>query len=482
MTTQTPEKPFYLDEYLYGYRKPTEVRTDSQATNMDRFLELCELIRNYFRKEWEESQGKSYESDSLLETQKRAIIGYQQEVNYFKSRINEFLKNSNLLNHWKPDWYTDLISAVFHENWGFGGIDEWRRMPKSQSCKVIGRRIYFMVDGRMELQEQTMSPERVSLLLRALLLRTPEKRMERGTAEVYMLDGTRIKIYLEGVLTKETVIVFRKVTVEQFTFEEQARLGTIPSESIPLFRSMVACGYNVNFIGAVRSGKTTFLTTWQVCEDPSLEGLSIETDPEIPLHVIMPRAPIVQMVADGDMLRYLGKEVLRSDADYIIMAEARDGVALKIAVTVTGKGTRRVKSTFHTSVAADFCYDAATEIVQEFGGDIFAYTIKVARSFHYLFEFIQLSDKRLKRLKGIHELRYDPISMKITTHQICRYDVTTDSWTFKHDIGLDKREIGMFENPQAFENFDLQLRRLAERYPMQGEHVTELPYFKHLMR
>ncbi len=139
-----------------------------------------------------------------------------------------------------------------------------------------------------------------------------------------MLNGTRITIYGEGK-TKETqdTIVFRKFFVKDYTFEKQVALGSIPKESVPLFKAMIRSGYNVAFTGAVRTAKTTFLTTWQSYENPKLEGVSVETDPEIPFHEIMPEAPILQLVADGEELEKIVKSIMRSDADYIILGEAR---------------------------------------------------------------------------------------------------------------------------------------------------------------
>ena len=91
---------------------------------------------------------------------------------------------------------------------------------------------------------------------------------------------------------------------------------------------MVSLGYNVAFTGAVRTAKSTFLSTWQAYENRELEGVMIETDPEIPMEKLMPEAPIVQLIADGDRLSAITKNLLRSDADYFIMAEARDGACL----------------------------------------------------------------------------------------------------------------------------------------------------------
>lgn len=172
---------------------------------------------------------------------------------------------------------------------------------------------------------------------------------------------------------------------------------------------------------------------------------------------------------------------MRSDADYLIMGEARDATALKIALDVTKKGTRRVKMTFHTSDAIDFCFDVATEIVQEFGGDVLSTTIKVAKGYHYLIELCSLRDRSKKRLKGIYELRYNPRTLEITIIQICKYDFMKDSWSYYYEVGEDKEVIGMEENYEALKIFRNELKRLAEDNTIEGDTTFELPYIKYMI-
>ena len=377
------------------------------------------------------------------------------------------------MNTWYPTWHENLTSAIFHENWGLAGIAPWKNIKESSSSKIIGEKIFFLINGSMQLQQQQISGERLKQLRKALLLRNPEIHLSNKYAEVYMLDGTRITIFEDA---KEPTIVFRKYIIEQLNFEEQAKRGTIPEEIIPLLKAKIKIGYNVNFIGPVRSGKTTFLETWQSYEDKRLEGVLIETDPEIPLHKIMPEAPIIQIIADDERLNQITKSLMRSDADYFILAEARDAVALNLAVKITTKGTRRVKSTYHSADATDFVYDAANEIIAKFGGDLQSTMIKLAKGYHYLYEFIQLHDRSKKRLKGVYELRYDAETRSITIHQIIKYDYKTDDWFYKFDIGRDKEEIALQEEGAAYETFSSELKKLAIAKPLVGEHVTR-PFY-----
>jgi pilus assembly protein CpaF len=278
-----------------------------------------------------------------------------------------------------------------------------------------------------------------------------------------MLDGTRVTI-LGGSMTKreQDVIIFRRYIIPTYSFEEQAARGTIPENAIPLLKSMVRLGYNVAFTGAVRTAKTTFLSTWQSYEDQSLEGVMVETDPEIPIHDLMPEAPILQLIADNEKLKHLSKNLLRSDADYFILAEARDGIALDTAVKIASKGTRRMKITFHTRDPLDFSYDVAFEIVKSLGGSLDGIARKVAASFDYIFHFIQLKNKNQKRLKSIYELGFDRSKREISMIEICRYDYKSDDWTWEYAVSKDKLVIGEEEDADMLRIFLKELRALSD--------------------
>jgi pilus assembly protein CpaF len=470
-------KPFYLDKYIsdkkgYEINKRNEVFT---VNDQMKFEQICEDVKDHFNKEWVKDQGnKGEHSALLLERQKEAIIGVTKQVNYFKDKINEYIKLNMCEDIWYPEEsYENLTDAIFHENWGLAGIAKWKTLTECSSAKIIGDRIYFLIDGKPKLQEKTISTERFFQLKKALLLKTPKIRMDAPYAEVYMESGERITIFSkERVKEGQASIVFRKYVVKNFSFDEWVTRHSIPEELKPLLISMVKIGYNVAFVGAVRTGKTTFLTTYQAYEDPELEGVMIETDPEIPIHRIMPTAPIMQIIADGDELIDIKKELMRSDADYLIMAEARDAFALDLAVETANKGTMRCKLCYHIKFVEDFCYDVANKIITQFGGNLDYHIVKVAKSYQYIFEFVQLSDKSQKRLKGIHEVRYDKSTYEISFHAICKYDFDKDSWTFKNDIGDDKKLIAYESERNAFDIFSSELSKLEKLYPMVGDNVT----------
>lgn len=450
---------FYLDSFI-----SQEVKSKSKS--LFSFKTLCRLVNLEFQQEWEE---ENKDIKRMLSIQKNAIIGFDKEVGFFKNKIKYFVKKRNAEDTEYPAWYKSLEEAIYHENWGLAGIAEWfsSEYEESSSCKVIGERIYFQEHGKMVLKPQQISRERREQLIRAFLLLTPEERVDKDFHELYTLDGTRITVFRgESVKSGQDVIIFRRYIIPNYTFEEQAKRGTIPWNCIPLLKEMVKLGYSVATTGAMKSGKTSFLATLQSYEDDSLEGVMLETDPEISLHKLMPKAPIVQILAKEDKLKTITKHLLRSDADYLIMAEARDGIALDTVLRIASKGTRRLKITFHERNPMNFPYDVAAEIILSLGGNMEFIARRAADSFDYIFHFVQLKDKSKKRLKGIYEMYFNKDENKIIITQICAYNYETDDWQWRYIISNDKAIAGIEEDRESFNNYSKLLKQLEEKNPM----------------
>jgi pilus assembly protein CpaF len=445
---------------------------------MKTFFDLCKEIFDSFETQWNHD---SKELDQVNVHLKLALQGYPEGEKFFKEKIEDYLETYERKNAAFPEYYSNLVDAIYHENWGYAGMAEWfdEKYANISSAKIISDRIYFLIDGIDTLMPQRISDERRAQLVKKLLSIVPAERTNKDYHEIQLLDEIRITIYNEAMSKKsQDAIVFRRYTIPRYTFEMQEEHGTISKEMIPLFKSMVPLGYNLAITGPVRSAKTTFLATWQSYEDPTLEGVIIETSPEIPIHKIMPSAPIIQLIADGELLKSITKPLMRSDADYLIMAEARDGIAFDIAVKIASKGTRRCKMTAHIKNPLDFCEDVASEIVKSLGGDVPLIAAKVAKSVDYIFHFRQLRDKSKKRLHSIHEMTYDRKTGKIIVTEICKYYPNKDNWGFRFNISKDKEFEGREENESEFIRFENILKELATKFPIDsregdGTHVFD---------
>lgn len=393
------------------------------------FSEVLGNIENRFRKEWEESDSR----ENLLNLQKKAIMGCKREKEYFLAKIRSYFKEQEIGYIDYPDWYSSPEEAVYHELWGLAGMAEWfsDAWMESSSAKIIGDRIFFMKGGRMVKMPQSIGKERRNQLIRALLLNSPHEKTGEDYYEVYMVDGTRVTAFRNGVVKDgEDIIIFRRYVVQCYTFEEQAMRGTIDPYAIESFEEMVRRGVSVAFVGEIRSGKTTFLSTWQSYEDPGLEGVLVETDPEIPIRRLMPDAPIVQILADGEKMENIVKSLMRSDAQYFCFGEARDAVALNTALRISERGGKRMKMTFHITNPFDFPFDVANEIVMKYGGSVADHALRAASAFEFIFHFGSGKNPAEKRLLGIYEMDADKAKRRIEIRCRCLYDEERESWIY----------------------------------------------------
>lgn len=451
---------------------------DTKST--EDFGRLCHEIKKHF-----EDFELATQNDSLQENTdrlKKALLGKSEAVNYYYAKIEDYIKTHKKTRVHFPDWYDNLTEAIFHEVWGFAGIWKWIKKGTSSSCKVIQPNIYAMnEDGVATLLPQKITAERFSTLKRRLLLNNTKMKEHTSYQELTMEDGTRIQIFNNHKTENtEGIIIFRRYTLGDYRFEKLAELETIGHEAVPLLEKAVECGFNIVALGPVRSGKTGFFTTYQSYEDPTLEGVYVETTSEVSMKDLLPDAPIMELISDGEELEDMVKPLMRSDADYLMIGEAREGRALRLMLRMTSKGTRRVKGTFHTGKPHNFCYDVAEEIVNVYGGSLWPYMIRVAENFNLLFQMVSDPyNKAKKRLVGIYELQFDEETMEIRTNAWCKFDFKEQSWSYNAKfIAESTREDAYIVSIDAYHELVTILENLAKQYPMTGDPISVSPYSK----
>lgn len=83
-------KEFYIDKFLDEslYRQE-----DKPHDNEEDFQDVCKMVEEVFNKEWEETDDAS--KNRKLEREKRAIIGYESESNYYREKIKEILRQKS---------------------------------------------------------------------------------------------------------------------------------------------------------------------------------------------------------------------------------------------------------------------------------------------------------------------------------------------------------------------------------------------------
>ena len=396
----------FLDEYS---NEPVKTRQETDAY-FD-FEAICSLVEKKLDIDWNDADDAS--KQLKLEREKSAIIGYEKDVLFYKDKIREILRQNKLEEASFPSYYQDIIEAIFAELYGLAGISPWAydtddKYKSSSSAKIIGERIYFLIDGKSKLMPQRISKDRLLKLKRALLLATPSERLSDAYHEVYLRNGIRISIYSGDVVKpNQDVIVFRKYVMQKLCFEALSERKTFPKEAIRIFELMRKVGFNVIFTGQVRSGKTTFL----------------------------------QIVTDGLGLETLSKSLLRADNDYVLMEEMRDASAYKLILDIITSGTSRCKATVHDGSALDLPYRMASEVVNKYGGSLI-YTIKrIYTGFDYVFEMTQDNNNHdHKILKAIVEYDFDSERECCIATYLCKYDFSRKEWIWNSDCIMSKLE------------------------------------------
>ncbi len=475
---------FFIDRFISGHAKASG-GTDA---GISKFCEVCERVKAYIDTFFR-NISESNEMTQFADLQKKAIIGERDAVKKITAKIVDALTVLNLLAADYPNYYRNLPDAVFSELYGLSILAPWandytEEYRKSSSAKIIGDKLYCLINGKSELQPRRISRDRRAQLRHALLLAYPKERADLGHNEVYLNreDGGHIRAtLLGGDYTPESldVMVFRKYLIsdpDELSFEALASKGTFPKECCELFRNLVAIGPNIFFCGEVRSGKSTFLQVWQHYEDPSLEGTTVSSDEETDYAKIT-NGPLVQIIADEQKLEQVEKSLKRLDSNYIILSEVRGAAEYRFFLGITNMGTRRCKCTIHDNNAINFPYKMATEIITCYGGNQEATISQLYSNIDFVFELQEVpSERSKKRLMGIVELRYDPVSDLCSAHRICKYDPKTDSWKWKADIGENIRSLAS-GYPGAYEKIRSLLAAFEMKNPLEGETVVFPAYY-----
>ncbi len=477
----------YISDLTQDVTSQRIVLGSGEEKKLRKFKELCEEVKDILT---EKDVSETNESETIAR-QRKALLGFETEVNFYKRRIGEILNEQGKKLSWYPDWYKSLEDAVFNETIGFSGITNWltdERYKNSMACEVVGDRVFYEDKGEYILQPQKIEKNRRMQLIKSLLLADLKEAESQAWHEIYtQVEHLRVTIFKSNGITKrdQEVILFRRYIVNNLTFEEHAERGTIPFEAIPLIKNMVKLGPNVIFCGPVASGKTTMLQTYKREEAKTpMQTLSIETDDECQWDKILPpNYPILQFVPSEKEEDTVIVRAKRSDAQAIIIGECRHGKYMKFAVDSANMGTRRMLTTMHFSDILDISYDMADKIVSDCGGNIVTSMVKVAKSFNYIWEMSSLpNDRGSKRLLGLWEMYFDSEKMEIHMHQVIKYvpekDGIEEHWVYDNFISDTLAKDFEYENVEVFEEFKMQLAELAKQSPNEEKTDFISPYIR----
>ena len=474
---QQSNKVFDIAEYIAEQRKNVEALKDEhgilkKATLLIRcenFLELCDSIYRHFEHEYDKNTD-TRKAMERLSLQHRAIIGDLKSVKVIKDEIMDFIRANNLLNTNFPTCYKDLATAVFHEVYGWGPLARWWDISDSQSALVLGTQIFY--DGVLQ-KERFSSSERVWELIHSLTLKESRARINEYTPdlEVEMYDGTRVSISIPP-RGHEFEITFRKFLLDEFSLDKLVDLGTFPREALPLFKGLARSLPNTLMVGPVRSGKSHTLKAFvnERFQEKTYTVVSLERHFELALRKMLPLAPIIEKQAADAELHDIFPTVLRKDLDFGIMGEIRS-IEAECAMLLCERGTRGFLGTFHINYPHNIPGSWARLILDKFPNrNYFAEVMRVAENIDIVIVQNELNEKTKKRITSIVELRFDPFTLQVSTHEILKYDYENDSWTYKFDLSERLVQKMLQISPQSTQNMIDTLKQLGDKKPIIGEN------------
>ncbi|MCL4439219.1 MAG: Flp pilus assembly complex ATPase component TadA [Firmicutes bacterium] len=470
---------FDIGEYIAENRRnqeknlvwPVSAKKAALFISCENFLDLCKNVYNHFEHIYDKKTD-SQKSLERLELQHRAIIGDPKAVKVFKDEILDFIRANNLSNTVFPTCYPDLQTAVFQEVYGWGPLAQWWDFHNSQSALVLGSQIFY--DGVLQ-KERFSSDERVWELIHSLCLKDATSRINTNQPdlEVEMYDGTRVSISVPP-RGHEYEITFRKFILEDFSLDNLVNLGTIPEEALPVFQGLARGLPNTLIVGPVRSGKSHTLKAFvhERFKERSYTVVSLETHFELALRKMLPCEPIIEKQAEEGELHKIFKTVLRKDLDFGIMGEIRS-VEAECAMLLSERGTRGFLGTFHITHPHNIPGSWARLIMDKFPNRSYAAEVmRVADNIDIVIVQDELAERTKKRVKSVVELRFDPFSLKVSTHEIMRYSYQDDDWTYKYDFSEQLIADMMAASPVSAENMVNTLKSLERQKPLTGGNNT----------
>jgi pilus assembly protein CpaF len=434
------------------------------------FYDLCKEASGFVEKVIEEKIRKKDQATDYVEIHHNAIVGDPLSVKMIKEHIQDFLEKKTFTQLAHPPYYTNLVDAIFQEEYGWGPLNLWRDKTDSQAAKVIGTDIWFIENGGWEKQpfkfrsiEQVLSVcERFKNINRLNKLDS----IQNTELETVTYDGIRVSVVIPD-RSFEPVITLRNQTVTIYNLDEQARLGTFPVEVLPLMKILSRLYLNSIIAGPPSSGKSSMLMSMLSETVYDIHTAFIESDFEFFPRLAFPGAPLIhERGEDEELEKVVFPKLLRHDIVQVIAAEVRKSES-ELYGTASERGIKMLKGTFHNMDPVNIPGQLARLNVQHHkqGFDYHFEYLRFAENLHFSITMDELSKTR-KRVTGIQFYDVDPVTLQVSIIKILDYDWEQDVWTYHNEMPERIVRIASKYNRQDVQNLQRLLYQLSKKYPM----------------
>lgn len=446
------------------------------------FEEICHSAKQYVYRIYDEkiddhSKGKTKEDYVVIFHE--AMLGIPSSVSHVKKIIENYVTEEGLRSSSYPVPYTNLVDAIFEEEFGWGVLSAYRHETNCEAAQIIGTDVTFKRKWGWELQPfRFQSIEKVLELAQRFAnmhAKTNLSEHTNPTLETRTHDNIRISIMIPERTHEEPVITLRKKIVQDINFQRMIEYKTIPRESLPLFKALAKFNLNSVIAGPPGCGKSTMLQAF--LSDSLFEirhgkriperrkTVYIEKFPEWDIRKLHPHSNALHVLGDGKEFEdSISSTLLRHDISSIVIGEIREhevGLYRRAAV----QGIKKLMGTLHDLDPFNIPGIFRDLYLQYFPTSISPETLQRTfnNNLHFavsMDEFLNDDDEYVKKVTGIHI--YDPIGEgnDIKMFTIMDYDDEQDVWTYDATI------------PERFE-------RLASKYDRKlyrefKQHLTQL--------
>lgn len=448
------EKEFSSSDWLAEtvQKKGLKVNYITTFARKRSFKDICQKVREQLndiivdgsisepsREKGKDLEEAHYNENIWLERQHKAVIGDAQAMSYFITKINEVLQKENITTNEYPGFYDSLAEAIFHEVWGVSILHKWDKLPNSEAAVIRGKELWLDIDGQFKKQiEEFENIEAVERIKRAFTMRVKDAVINEQTPELEIEreDGSRITM-IQKPRGKENYIMFRRFVVKNMSLEEQASLGTILEDDIPLFRALSRVMANTIFAGRVRSAKSTFMKSMLRERDSNYVAAVMEKHFELDLSKQFKDRLIFEIQAKEGDLHHAVPRLLRMEHDYIIVGEIRS-LETEGYLQACERGERGAFSTYHLTSVENVAPQITRHILDEFPNRNFENELeRVARNIDIIVTMSADRDRRRKRVIGVTEIIWDEDKRAHRTQDLVRYSPVTDKYYYSSNITKD---------------------------------------------
>lgn len=412
--------------------------------------------------ESEENGIKSANENQWLERQHKAVIGDQQAMAYFITKINEVLQKENITTNEFPNFYESLSEAIFHEVWGMSILHKWDTMPNSEAAVIRGRELWLDIEGKFVKQpEEFEDDEAVERIKRAFTLRIKDAVINEQTPELEIEreDGSRITM-MQPPRSKENYIMFRRFVVTNMSLEEQASKETIPFDDIPFYRALSRTMVNTIYAGRVRSAKSTFMKSMLRERDPQYVAAVMEKHFELNLSKQLKDRLIFEVQAKEGDLHHALPRLLRMEHDYIVVGEIRS-LETESYLQACERGERGASSTYHLTKVKNIVAQITRHILDVFPNRNFNNELeRVANNIDIIITLTAERDRRKKKVIGVTEVIWDDAKRVVTTQDLIRYSPVTEQYYYSSNIS---KSLLMLMANESLEDTKIVLRHLKRK-------------------